>query len=312
MTIAVITAFIRPLIEDQLPDWIEPLWFTTTDEMLDLAPKAEIAWLDHHDWPKGQEAAKLATNAKWFNTLAAGVDPFPLDLFKERGVTVTNGAGLNAIPIAEYAVMGMLVIAKGYRKVVRSQENHEWLTSPPGIKALHGSNALIVGAGGIGGRIGELLRPWGVNVTEVRRKPAPDVLTPDEWRSRLAEFDWVLIAVPATPDTEKMFGEEEFSAMKRGAAVLNLARGAVLDQDALMAALDSGQVGAAFLDVTDPEPLPPEHPLWDYDNVHITSHLSGRSQETLFRFAAERFLENLGRWHRGEPLVSQVDLDLGY
>jgi phosphoglycerate dehydrogenase-like enzyme len=100
--------------------------------------------------------------------------------------------------------------------------------------------------------------------------------------------------------------------MKRGAAVLNIARGAVIDQQALMAALDSGQVGAAFLDVTDPEPLPSDHPLWGYDNVHITSHLSGRAQEGLFRRAVDRFVDNLDRWHAGEPLLWQVDLAKGY
>lgn len=311
-TVAVLSGFLRPLLEAKLPAWLEPRWFSTREELFADAPDAEIGWFDSFDLPATYEAARRAEKLRWLNTVAAGVDPFPLDMLRERGVILTNGAGLNAITIAEYALMGMLVIAKGYREVARSQDRHEWLDDAPGKLELCGSKALIVGAGGIGGRVGELLRPLGVEVTEVRRKTAPGVLTAGEWRGRLGDFDWVIIAVPSTPDTERMFSAGEFAAMKPGAAVLNFARGAVIDQDALMAALRSGQVGAAFLDVTDPEPLPADHPLWGFDNVHITSHLSGRSQNTLFARSAERFLQNLGHWERGEPLVSRVDLALGY
>lgn len=312
MTIAVLNAFAGQFLQDRLPGWLDARFFLNTQELYDLAPLAEIGWFDSFDLNSTYEAVRRADNLQWLNTLAAGIDPFPLDLLRQRGVTMTNGAGLNAITIAEYAVMGMLVIAKGYREVVRSQDRHEWLHEAPGKMELFESRALIVGAGGIGGRIGELLRPWGVDVTEVRRKPAPGVLTADQWRGRLGEFDWVIIAVPSTPDTARMFGGAEFAAMKPGSSVLNFARGAVIDQDALVGAIESGRLGGAFLDVTDPEPLPSDHRLWEFDNVHITSHLSGRSQDTLFRRSANRFLENLDRWKRGEPMVSEVDLTLGY
>ena len=258
------------------------------------------------------EAARMVQKLKWLNTLGAGVEIFPLDLLREKGVTLTNGAGLNAITIAEYAVMGMLTIAKGWREVVRAQERHEWLEDAPGKAELHGSKALIVGAGGIGARIGVLLRPFDVEVVEVRRKPAPGVLTPDRWRARLGEFDWVIIAVPSTPETDKMIGADELAAMKPGAAILNFARGAVIDQEALVAALREKRIAAAFLDVTDPEPLPSDHPLWSLDNAHISMHLSGRSQTLMFARNAERFLANLERFRRGEQMESVVDLALGY
>lgn len=312
MTIAVLNAFSRHFLETRMPAGIEAHYFNTGDELRALAPKAEIGWFDSFDGTPVSEILELAENLEWLNTLAAGVDFFPLDLLSERGVTLTNSAGLNSITIAEYAVMGMLVIAKGYREVVRSQDRHEWMADAPGKQELFGSKALIVGAGGIGGRIAELLKTWDVEVTMVRRNPAHGVLTPDQWRDQLGEFDWVLIAVPSTPDTDKMMGAAEFSAMKQGASVLNFSRGPVIDQDALMDAVRSEQVGAAFLDVTDPEPLPPDHPLWSFDNIHITSHLSGRSQTALIRRSAERFLENLVRWERGEPLVGLVDFSLGY
>ena len=146
----------------------------------------------------------------------------------------------------------------------------------------------------------------------VRRNPAPGVLTPDEWRAKLGEFDWVIVAVPSTPDTDKMIGAAELAAMKPGAVIMNFARGAVIDQPALVEALSAKRIGAAFLDVTDPEPLPADHPLWSLDNAHITMHLSGRSQTQLFARAAERFVGNLERYRRGEALESVVNLELGY
>ncbi len=316
MTIAVLNAMLRPMLEGRLPDWVEPRWFANSEELLALAPEAEIGWFDTFDLPGTYEAVRRLQKLKWLNTLAAGVDLFPLDLLREKGVVLTNGARLNATTIAEYAVMGMLTIAKGWREVVRAQERHEWLTDAPGKAELYGSKALIIGAGGIGARIGVLLRAFGVEVTEVRRKPAPHadnpVLTPGEWQARLGEFDWVIIAVPSTLDTDKMIGADELAAMKSSAAILNFARGKVIDQSALVAALREKRIAAAFLDVTDPEPLPADDPLWSLDNCHISMHLSGRSQTQLFARNAERFLENLGRYERGELLESKVDLALGY
>ncbi len=261
-------------------------------------------------------AAGKADRLKWLNTLCAGVDYFPLDKLREQRRHFTNGQGLNAPTIAEYALMGMLVMAKDYREVVRAQERHEWLSDAPGKMELCGSKALVVGAGGIGGRIAELLRRIEVEVTEVRRRPAAPgqsgVLTVDEWRGRLGEFDWVVIVVPSTPDTERMIGAAELAAMKPTAAILNFARGAVIDQDALVAALRDKTIAAALLDVTDPEPLPGDHPLWSLDNCHISMHLSGRSQTLLFPRAAERFLANLDKYGKGEELDYRVDLELGY
>ena len=312
MTLVALNAMLRPMLEPELPGWIEPRWFASSEELLAVAPEAEIGWFDTFDMPAIYEAARRGEKLRWLNTLAAGVDPFPLDLLRQRGVVLTNGAGLNAITIAEYAVLGMLTIAKGYREVFRAQERRQWLTEAPGKMELYGTKALILGAGGIGGRIGELLRPFGVEVTEVRRRPAPGALGAGEWRDRLGDFDWVIVAVPSTLDTDKMIGAAELTAMKPSAAILNFARGAVIDQPALVEALRDRRIAAAFLDVTDPEPLPESDPLWSLDNAHISMHLSGRSQETLFPRAARRFLENLGRWERGEPLEAAVDLSAGY
>jgi phosphoglycerate dehydrogenase-like enzyme len=311
-TIAVMNAMARPLLEPRLPDWIEPRWFSSSDELLALAPEAEIGWFDAFDGTSTERLYRSATRLKWLVSMAAGLDSFPMDLLQSRGVLFTNGAGVNSITIAEFAVMGMLTIAKGYRAVVRAQDRHEWLDDAPGKQELYGTKALILGAGGIGGRLAELLAPFGVDVTMARRSPAPDALGPDEWRARLGEFDWVVVAVAATPETTRMIGEAEFAAMKPGAAILNFARGFVIDTDALLTALREGRIGSAFLDVTDPEPLPSDHPLWSFENVHISMHLSGRSQTLLLRRTAERFLANLERYRRGETLTHLVDYAAGY
>jgi phosphoglycerate dehydrogenase-like enzyme len=121
MTIAVMSALIRPLVEGRLPSDIDVRWFTTKDEALALAPLAEIGWFDMYDKADMAETISAATNLKWLNSIYAGVDGMPLDLLKERTVIVTNGAGINAITIAEYVVMGMLTMAKGYREVVARQ-----------------------------------------------------------------------------------------------------------------------------------------------------------------------------------------------
>ena len=312
MTVTVLNAFLKPLIEARLPDWVEPRWFASSEELLALAPLAEIGWFDSFDLAVPPRAARAAAALQWLNTLGAGVEQFPLEILAERGVLMTNGSGLNAVTIAEYVALGMLTVAKGYREVVRAQDRHEWLHDAPGKGELAGSSALVLGAGGIGGRAADVLRGIGVRVTEARRRGGHGVLGEDEWRGRLGEFDWVVILVPSTPATVGLVGAAELAAMKRGAVLLNFARGSAIDQDALVAALRSGQLGGAFLDVTDPEPLPPDHPLWDMANVHISMHLSGRSQSALFARAVDRFLDNLDRWHRGDPLVAQVDLALGY
>jgi phosphoglycerate dehydrogenase-like enzyme len=312
MTVAVINQNARQHLEGRLPDWLEPRWFASTEELQALLPEAEIGWFDGAGWAQTLAAPKYAPKLKWLNTFAAGVEDFPLDHLREHGVVFTNGAGVNDIAVAEYVILGMLVLAKKYHEVVRAQDRSEWLKDAPGKIELHGTSALIVGAGAIGKRVAALLAPFEISVTEVRRSARDGALGMDQWRARLGEFDWVIVAVPATAETERMFGAAEFAAMKKGSAILNFARGSVLDQEALMAAVRSGQLGGAFLDVTDPEPLPADHPLWTCENVHITQHLSGRSQTALFKRASERFLENLDRWRAGEPLIAQVDLALGY
>jgi phosphoglycerate dehydrogenase-like enzyme len=311
-TTLVASAMARPLLEPRLPDWVEPHWFATTEELFALAPQAEIGWFDLYNKADMAEAIRRAANLKWLNSIYAGVDGMPLDLMAERGVTFTNGAGINAVTIAEYVVMGMLTIAKGYREVVRAQDRREWLMDSPGKRELFGSRALLLGYGAIGRLVEERLKPFGVDVTVVRRSRGENVLGPDEWRARLHEFDWAILAVPATAETDGMIGAAELASMKPDAVLVNIARGSVVDQDALVSALAEKRIAGAFLDVTTPEPLPAEDPLWAADNAHITMHLSGRAQDKMFVRSVERFLDNLDRWHQALRVEPQVDLALGY
>ncbi|MEP7350017.1 MAG: D-2-hydroxyacid dehydrogenase [Sphingorhabdus sp.] len=312
MTIAVMSGLIRPLLEPQLPADLDVRWFMSTDQALELAPLADIGWFDLNDKSEMLKIISAATNLKWLNSLYSGIDGMPLAQLIRQGTVVTNGAGINAITIAEYVVMGMLSVAKGYREVVRAQDKHEWLLDSPGKVELFGSKALLLGYGAIGKLIEERLKPFGVNVTIVRRTPGPTSLAPDAWRARLGEFDWVILAVPATPETENMIGVDELATMKQSATLVNIARGSVVDQDGLVTALRDKQIGAAFLDVTTPEPLPADHPLWSLDNAHISMHLSGRAQDKMFVRSAQRFLENLKRYQASEKLEPQVNLTLGY
>lgn len=311
-TIAVMSGLIRPLLEPQLPADLDVRWFMSTEQALELAPQAEIGWFDLNDKAEMFKIISAATNMKWLNSIYAGVDGMPLAQLKAQGCMVTNGAGINAITIAEYVVMAMLTVAKGYREVVRAQDKHEWLLDSPGKVELFGSKALLLGYGAIGKLIEERLKPFGVDVTVVRRTPGPTSLAPDAWRARLGEFDWVILAVPATPETENMIGANELATMKQSATLINIARGSVVEQDALVTALTTKQIGAAFLDVTTPEPLPADHPLWTLDNCHISMHLSGRAQDKMFIRSAQRFFVNLQRYRNGEPLEPLVNLDLGY
>ena len=312
MTILALSGLIRPLLEPRLPEGLDVRWFMTKEEALETVPEAEIGWFDMYEQDAMAETLRAATSLKWLNSIYAGLDFLPMDVLIERDITVTNGAGINAITIAEYVVMGMLNIAKGYRDVVRAQEKREWLQDSPGKRELAGSKALLLGYGAIGKLIKPRLEAFDVDVTVVRRSGGEGVLTPDQWRDQLSEFDWIVLAVPATPETDGMIGAEELAAMKSDAVIVNIARGAVINQPALVEALQAKKIGGAFLDVTTPEPLPADDVLWSLDNAHITMHLSGRAQDKMFMRSADRFLDNLDKYLKGEPIGPIFDPKLGY
>ena len=309
---AVLPALARPLIEAGLPAGIEPRWFASREEAVALVADADIAWVDmpRPEWTG--EAAAAGTRLKWLSTIYAGIDAFDTGLLKARGTILTNGVGINAIAVAEYAVMGMLAAAKRFDQVVRMADSREWPTDAPGKVELYETRALIIGYGTIGRLIGERLAAFGVAVTGVTRSGRDGTLTPDQWRERIGEYDWIILAAPSTGDTHALIGAAELAAMRPGARLINIARGDMVDQPALIEALEKRRIAGAFLDVVDPEPLPADHPLWTTPNAILTMHLSGRSQTRMFMRAAALFLENARAFVEGQPMQNVVDLDAGY
>jgi len=306
MTVAVLPHSVRPLLEARLADWLEARWWASPEELVQLAPEAEIGWFDLHEKAPALAAVEAARGLRWLNSSYAGVDWLPLAELAERGVAVTCGTGLTTRQVAEYAVMTMLAVAKDYPAVVRAQDRHEWLAEPPGVRDLAGSRALILGYGAIGQAIGRALEALDVEVLAVSRS------RPRGWRHQIGTFDWIVLALPGTPETKGAIGAPELAAMKPEAVLVNFARADCVDQRALVETLAERRIAAAVLDLTDPEPLPPEHPLWSLPNAHITMHLSGIPTPASQARAADRFLRNCAHFRAGEPLEAAVDLARGY
>jgi phosphoglycerate dehydrogenase-like enzyme len=259
---AVLPAAARALLEPHLPADLDVAWFATPDEAKAMIGEAEIAWVDMQPTRLVAEAIQAAgPRLNWVSTIYAGLDAFPLDMLRARGVTLTNGAGINAVTVAEYAVMGVLVAAKRFDTVLRAQDRQDWLKDAPGKIEVSGTKALVIGYGTIGRMIGDRLAAFGVDVTGVTRTGRDGTITPDRWRERLAEFDWIILAAPSTGATQAMIGEDELSRMKASAWLINIARGDMIDDHALITALECGSIAGAVLDPTVPEPLPEDHPL---------------------------------------------------
>ena len=309
---AVLPALARPLLEPHLPEGVEAVWFTSPEEANAMIADADIAWVDLSPPNLTATAMQHGEKLKWIQTIYAGLDAFPLAALKERGTVLTNGVGINALAVAEYAVMGVLAAAKRFDEVVRAHDRHEWPRDAPGKVELFETSALIVGMGAIGTLIGERLAAFGVAVTGVTRSGRDGTLTPDQWQAKLGEFDWVILAAPSTGATKAMIGAAELAAMKPSAWLINIARGDMIDEAALLDALHGRKIAGAFLDPTNPEPLPSDHPLWSAPNCMITMHLSGRSQTKMFPRAAALFLRNIHAFRDGRSMENVVDLDAGY
>lgn len=308
----VLPALARGLLEPQLPAELDVTWVAGIDEAVAAMADAEIGWVDLYPHGLTFDAVEIATGLRWLSTAAAGIESLDMPELARRGTIVTNGAGINALAVAEYAVLGVLAAAKRFDQVVRIADTRVWPNDPPGRIELFESKALIVGYGAIGRLIGERLAAFGVAVTGVTRSGRDGTLAHDAWKARLGDFDWVILVAPSTTSTRAMIGAAELAAMKPSAWLLNLARGELVDQDALIAALAAKRIAGAVLDTVTPEPLPPGHPLWGAPNTIHTMHLSGRSQTRMFQRAAALFLRNLDAFLGKRPMENVVDLDAGY
>jgi len=303
----------RGEVGPRLPEGVEVGWYSGPPEESAAFRAAEAAWISVLEGAGQARAIEAGARLKWVATVQAGVNTWPLGRMRERGISFTNGAGIMAPPIAEFVVMGMLALAKSLPGLIRLQAERRWASwSLPG-EELAGSRALIVGYGSIGREIGRRLKAFEVEVVGVRRHASGEagVIGPEDWRGRLPEFDWVILAAASTAETRGMIGAAELGAMKPSARVVNVARGVMLDQPALIQALKDGRLAGALLDVTDPEPPSTDDPIWTAPNVLLTSHSSAVNTGWRAR-AAALFVDNLERYLTGKPLRNQVDLELGY
>jgi phosphoglycerate dehydrogenase-like enzyme len=268
---------------------------------------------------------ELAPHLRWFQFPGAGVDNLQRSglLRKDSPVVVTSVAGIHAVPISEYVFASMLLFAHHFPEMIRLQERRNWAigrrwNALRGTE-LYGKTLGIIGLGGIGRRIAQLGRAFGMHVLGLRRSASSEMSDPDvdelyppnHLRDLLAASDYVVLAVPLTPETERMIGEHELLAMRPNAYLVNISRGRVIDEQALIRALESGWIAGAGLDVTVEEPLPQDSPLWEMPNVILTPHMSGLTDQYSARLT-EVFTENLRRYRAGEPLLHIVDPALGY
>lgn len=278
--------------------------------------RADIAFFSGDIFPRYSRgffaATAQATNLKWVHVFNAGVDNPVFKRLLERGVRLTTSSGSTARPIAQTAIGGLLMLARRFPQWGESQRRHAWEPIgedlPPDLDS---QMMVVLGVGAIGNEIARLARAIGLRVIGVRRSPmregdhVDEMVPPSQLTGVLPLADWLALACPLTEETREIIDARAMAAMPRGACVINIARGEVVNEAAMIAALQSGQLGGAYLDVVSQEPLPPESPLWDLPNVIISPHNSSIAAGNEGR-TVEFFLTNLRAWAKGEPMVNEV------
>lgn len=261
------------------------------------------------------ELLRAAGQLQWLHVPTAGVDRPVFQEVLRRGVRVTTSSGANAEAVAHTALMGVLLLARGGLQWMQSQRAHRWepLRGSRAPRDLAGQTAIVVGHGPIGQRIAQLLEALGLHVHKLRRAPAAEDAARDVHGYTALPIlapaaQWLVIACPLTPLTRHLVDADVLRALPRGACIVNVDRGGVLDEAALREALASGHVAGAHLDVFEHEPLAVDSPFWDLPNVLVTPHNAGSSQQYHER-SVRMFLDNLPRWQRGEPLLHEVFAD---
>lgn len=245
----------------------------------------------------------------------AGIERYlPLD-WLPPGAVLTNASGIHAAKAAEFGLMAVLMLNDAMPAHVANQRRHVWDQTMS--TTVRGKHALIYGAGALGDAVGGHLKLLGVNVSGIRRSGEPTaniarMHRPSELRALLPSVDFLVLACPLTPETRGAIGAAEINLLKRGAGIVNIARAAVMDYDALAAALHSGQVGGAVLDVFAQEPLPADSPWWDAPNTLVIPHVSSDDPSTYIVDALGIARENIARLTEGRPLVNVVQSDRGY
>jgi phosphoglycerate dehydrogenase-like enzyme len=293
------------------------VWVTPAGEALDDPADVEVVYRGGGLMPPGvRRLMPRMPRLRWIHAMGAGVDGDLTPDVVQSDVIVTRTRGLHLIPVSEWVMMLVLVASKRFPELVIAQHERRWAKVRVPV-SLVGRTIGIVGYGEIGQAIAARARGFGFRLVGTRRRPQPapelDALYPlDQLDRLLAESDYVVLATPLTPKSRGMFGEPQLRAMRETARLINVGRGEVIQEDALVRALHEGWIAGAALDVFSQEPLPPDNPLWDAPNLIITPHQGGVSHPAFAEETLEQFLDNLGRYLRGEPLRNQVDKQAGY
>ncbi len=238
---------------------------------------------------------------RWIHTLAAGVETLPFDLLRRSDVVVTNSRGIFADALGEFAIAAMLWFAKDLRRLVRNQGERRW--KPYDVERVEGRTAGIIGYGGIGHAVARRAAPLGMRVLTTRRRRE---LGDPAIEEVIAESHYVVMCAPLTPSTRRLMSRERIALMKPVGVFINVGRGGTVDEEALIEALRDQRIRGAALDVFDVEPLPPEHPLWQLDNVLISPHTADHTSDAHER-SMSFFIENLRRFRAGESLENVID-----
>lgn len=260
---------------------------------------------------------ELAPNVRWLQATSSGIGQFVhrMEYARRMPETVfTTASGVHARPLAEFALMSMLGHVRGLLPTVHAQGEKRWKRFAG--SDLEGRTVVVVGYGSIGQEIGRIAKVFGVTVLGIRRRTegvapesvyADELGSPSEVMNLLPRADFLVLAAPHTAETENMIGAEQLGALPQGAAIINVGRGSLIDEPALVAALASGHIGGAYLDVFAEEPLPQESPLWSMPNVLVSPH-SGSTSDRENRRIVDLFCENLRRWRAGGELLNQLDV----
>lgn len=258
---------------------------------------------------------RKAPRLAWLHVFNAGIDHPIYAEMMERGARLTTSSGATAVPIAQTAITGMLMLARNFPRWLDAQRSHVWNPArfAEAPRDLAEQRVLILGLGSIGNEIARLAKVLGMPVTGIRRSGGhPDdhadaVAPPGQLDALLPQADWLVIACPLTAETRGLITAERLQRLPAGARVVNVARGEIVDEPALIAALQSGHLAGAYLDVFAEEPLPESSPLWELPNVLVTPHNSAAAAGNDGR-VYDMFAGNLDRWLRGEPLLNEASL----
>ena len=283
-----------------------------------VLPEADIVV----GWAVNEGNFAIAHRLRWVHATAAGVGSLMFPAMVASEVVITNSRGLHADAMGEHTLGVMLSFVRQLHRSRDAQRERRWAqdelwSSPPQFGRLADSTMVLVGLGAVGGAIAVRARALGVHVIAIRRRPQPDPAPADEqWgiaelHRLLPRADWLVLAAPLTAESRHLIGERELAALEPSAVLVNVGRGHLVDEPALVRALESGRLAGAALDVMEEEPLPGTSPLWGMPNVLVTPHISGLAPDYWGR-AMRMFADNLRRYLDGRPLLNVVDKRAGY